>query len=58
LGEDLDGMRRRVMEVEEAAGLMPLIGTLQADGLAQIGAIKISLTVSQLERDGKLGRGF
>ena len=51
-------MRRRVMEVEEAAGLMPLIGTLQADGLARIGAIKISLTVSQLERDGKLGRGF
>jgi hypothetical protein len=39
-------MRSRVIEVEEAAGLMPLIGTLQARGLAQIAAMKISLPVS------------
>jgi len=43
-----------VMDEEEAAGPMPLIGTLQADGLAHVEAIRISLHVSW-NADGKLG---
>jgi len=42
------------MDEEEAAGPMPLIGTLQADALAHVEAIRISLQVSW-NADGKLG---